>query len=345
MISEAVRAKTAIKRGVAQRTDPGSRKNNAAGGGTHAVVRLRRRVIALLLVADILPFAGLAGGVLTAGIALALTSVAIVVGVRYLTTRIDRAVAERDALLSGLARSSRLAAVGELATGLAHEINNPLAILSFEHSNIEDDLAPLPIDQETRERLVEAIERCKRQIDRCSAITRKLLQFCSVGDNEPQPTVVAPVIKDLVSLMRSAAQKRRINIDVSCADDLPPALLDASELEQVLMNLLKNALDASQDNDRIQVSACAAGDKVEMVVRDHGCGMTAGVIERAFEPFFTTKPVGLGTGLGLSVCYGIVSGWGGTIDIESSQTGGTAVTVRVPTAQSAKSAIAGTKNL
>jgi two-component system NtrC family sensor kinase len=269
------------------------------------------------------------------GMTLVLVSVILVGGTtslatRHLTRQIDSANQQLEEMLGAFLRSAKLASVGELATGLAHEINNPLAILSAQQTNIADLIQDMDPATPTRDELLAAVQRCKRQIVRCGGITQKMLLFGRKQESLLQPTDIAPRLQEIVTLMERQAADANIELELKIAEGLPEALLDPVELEQLLVNLIKNALDALPQGGRIDVVAYHQKDAVCLEVRDDGPGIPSGQIQRIFEPFFTTKPVGKGTGLGLSVCYGIVQSWGGRIEAESEPGRGTVMRITLP---------------
>ncbi len=268
-------------------------------------------------------------GILVILLAVAVVVTTAVLSTWHLTTRINRATAERDKLSLDLLRSAKLACLGEMSTGLAHEINNPLAIISAEQTNIADVAGELKPDTPGRNDLLESVERCKRQVIRCGGITAKMLQFGRKTDTKLRPTDVAPRLEEIVSLMNRQAQLRNIDLQLEVEPDLPKVLLDPNELEQVLVNLINNALYATSGGGRILVSAGRQGSDVILSVADTGSGISPEDLEKIFQPFFTTKAPGKGTGLGLSVCYGIVQGWGGTIEARSEPGKNTTMIVRL----------------
>lgn len=248
----------------------------------------------------------------------------------HLTRRIDTATAQRDEMSRAFMRSAKLASIGELSTGLAHEINNPLATITAEQTNIADLAGEMNGDERGR-MILEAVERSKRQVQRCADITKKMLQFGREQDSTLQPTDIAPRLVEISSLLHRRASVRNIVIALDLEDDLPPVLIDPLELEQVLVNLINNSMDAIGDGGgRIRVGARRDPDRIHLEVEDDGAGIDPDDSDRIFEPFFTTKPVGSGTGLGLSVCYGIVHSWGGRITAESGPGKGTTIHIFLP---------------
>ncbi|MFH1756125.1 MAG: ATP-binding protein, partial [Candidatus Latescibacterota bacterium] len=266
-----------------------------------------------------------------------LLAVGLVVGTtilatRHLTRQIDRANAQRDELSKDLLRSAKLASLGEMSSGLAHEINNPLAIISAEHTNIEDLLGEIDMNTQVKAELLESVERCKRQVKRCGNITCKMLQFGHKTDTKLQPTDIEPKLQEVLTLMQKQAQIKNIDLALAINQNsfLPRVLIDPSEFEQVIVNLINNSMHAIKDKGTITISVKRLERNIAVTVTDDGTGIAPDVVDKIFQPFFTTKPPGEGTGLGLSVCYGMVRGWGGTIKASSELGKGTDMTIHLP---------------
>jgi signal transduction histidine kinase len=205
-----------------------------------------------------------------------------------------------------LIRSEKLAGIGRLAAGVAHEIGNPLAaILGYS----EMLLAPTPLDPATQRDL---LERVRGETERIHKIIRELLEYARPSDEGVERVDVGRVIAGALSLVRAQARGRHAAIATRVPDDLPAASGQAGRLTQVLVNLLLNAVDAAGDG-RVTVDARRDGARVVIGVEDDGPGVAPEHRARVFEPFFTTKEVGAGTGLGLSVSLAIVESWGGGI--------------------------------
>ena len=274
-------------------------------------------------------------GALIAGAAIVLVAVTILIATAQLTRRVDLANRQRDRMYADLLRSAKLASLGEMATGLAHEINTPLATIGAEQTNLADLTREQQLDFEVRQSMLQSIERSKRQVARCGSITAKMLQFGRKTDTELRATAIEPVLRELVPLLERRTRPNAIALQVDIAPNLPPAWLDGNELEQVVVNLVNNSVDAISQGGTITISAACRDDHIALTVRDDGCGIAEEHLDTVFQPFFTTKPPGAGTGLGLSVVYGIVRGWGGTIHAESVPGEGTTMTVRIPVAREA----------
>jgi len=241
----------------------------------------------------------------------------------------QRLVAEGEHALDleqQLRRSETLAVAGKLASGIAHEVGTPLNIIS---GRAEMVLASLPQDHPGREDL----ERIINQIDRVSNIVRSLLDAVWVGKLEIQRVPVGLLIGRLLPLLEHVVRKRGIAMTTSIPDTLPDVAGDPGRLQQVFINLLVNAVEATPDEGQITIRAwpCPndgrAGVSVE--VTDTGAGIPPDALGQVFEPFYTTKPVGQGTGLGLAISRDIIRDHGGTIVAHSSGQGA-AFTVWLP---------------
>ncbi len=256
--------------------------------------------------------------------------VTIVVATRHLTSRIDRANARTEKLYRDLVRSAKLASLGELATGLAHEINNPLAIIGTEQTNISDVILECDPRVPCHDDVIESVNKCQRQVMRCKAITTKMLQFGRQGTSRPVLGDVGGPLAEIVELIGRQARLNNVDLRLSVEPGLPPVLLDRTELEQVIVNLVNNSMQAISVRGTVIVSARRDGDEVLVSVADDGSGISPSDLEWIFEPFFTTKDVGKGTGLGLAVCYGVVRSWGGRIEATSDVGKGTTMTIHLP---------------
>ncbi len=245
---------------------------------------------------------------------------------------IIRDLTDRKQLEAQLSLTERMASVGTLAAGVAHEINNPLAYvignIEFAREAISD--LPTNISVDVVESLAEAAEGASRICD----IVRDMKTFSRVDPDHLGSASVSEAVHLAVRML--ANQLRHI---ATVAIDLPEVAAvqaDESRLGQVLVNLVMNAMQAFTSpslDSKIGISVSQAGEEVTITVRDNGCGIAPEVLGRIFDPFFTTKPVGVGTGLGLSICHGIVSALGGRIEIESTLGAGTVARVMLRTWQ------------
>jgi two-component system, NtrC family, sensor kinase len=222
--------------------------------------------------------------------------------------------------------SEKLAALGQLLAGVAHELNNPLTVIMGYGELIGDKIvSPQARDQLTR--LVSETRRMKRIID-------NLLRFSRQGSRDAQAIQLSPVVHEVLALCEYYTRKRNLRVELDISPGLPSLAVHEDEIKQILLNLFKNSSDALEGcggNKRISIRAYQSGARAVIEVEDSGPGFSN--LHRALEPFFTTKPAGQGTGLGLSVCYGIVKQRGGALRIENLSPIGARVTVELPIAE------------
>jgi PAS domain S-box-containing protein len=232
---------------------------------------------------------------------------------------------ERQTLESELAHTERLASIGRLAAGVAHEIGNPLTGIASLAQNLRDENDPQVVE--------ESIELIQQQIRRIADIVQSLVTFAHGGvpsERAVAPVALAACVEEAVRLVRLSRAGKEIGFANECDPDLV-VHGDHSRMVQLFVNLFSNACDASRPGDTVEVvSALEAGGFVRIEVRDKGSGIPEAFRERVFEPFFTTKQPGEGTGLGLPLVYNIVSDHGGTISVESAAGVGTVMVVRLP---------------
>ncbi|MBZ0170693.1 Histidine kinase [Candidatus Methylomirabilis lanthanidiphila] len=222
-----------------------------------------------------------------------------------------------------LQHSEKLAAVGRLAAGLAHEIGTPLNIISGRAEYLLPALSESHPSAQSLRIIVEQIARIRRIIE-------QLLGYARVTPPHIAPTSLSEVFSNVLSLLDHELTQRSIRVTSRIPDTLPKLAADPYLLEQVFVNLLLNALDAMPEGGQVRVAAEAKRDWIEVSVADTGCGIPPESLPRIFDPFFTTKKVGEGTGLGLSVVYGIVKDHGGTIEVKSEPDEGTTFLITFP---------------
>jgi len=226
-----------------------------------------------------------------------------------------------------LIQAAKLAAVGEMAAGIAHELNNPLTtVTGFSELVLQE----LPAVSEYREDL----EMVLREARRASDVVRRLLDFSRQGERTRIRADLNEVVTDVIALTRHLIYTNDVNLTIELNEDLPWVSIDHNQMKQVLLNLIHNALQAMPKGGDLKVSTftSARDDRewVIMAVKDSGVGILPADQNRIFEPFFTTKGDRGGTGLGLSVTYGIVTDHGGTIEITSEPNKGSAFAVWLP---------------
>ncbi len=232
-----------------------------------------------------------------------------------------------------LVRSERLAGAGFLASGVAHEINNPLSVIMTAAYGLEMRLGDDVLEQvpeADRADIREYLGLIQTESERCERITKKLLDFSYGKGDERNRYDVAAIVQEVVSMVShlSRYQDRQLIFD----HPLPlHAWVNAPEIKQVILNLVANALDATSSGGRVEIQVKEFPDQVEIAVEDNGCGMTPEQMKHIFEPFFTTKDVGKGTGLGLAITHRIVRDHGGTLEVTSEGTGlGSRFVLRLP---------------
>ena len=251
---------------------------------------------------------------------------------RSLAQRLADAYRDRRVMAHQVIETGRLASIGELAAGIAHEINNPVAIMVQEAGWIDDLLGEGdPCSDENLEEIMRAVTQIRTQGDRCKEITYKLLSFARKTDPTIREVELNDVVDEVIGLTSQKTRYANVSIETELNPNLPTIHASPSELQQVLLNLVNNAIDAiERPGGTVTVATKIVGDEVVLEVRDTGKGIPEANLGRIFDPFFTTKPVGQGTGLGLPICYGIVEKMGGRITVESEIEKGTTFTVFIP---------------
>jgi len=257
----------------------------------------------------------------------------ILIRAQRIVQNIRQADATRAQLTDNLIHASKLAAVGELASGIAHEINNPLAIISEEVGLIQDLSDPKFGADVTLQDLTPHLESIREAVVRCRGITGKLLAFVRKGEVTVQSHNLHQVIDDVVNNFygRGIAGAGIKIIRSYCRDDLY-ILADKTQLEQVFLNLINNAIDAMERNGQITITTTLLWeyDRVRVDVEDTGIGMTQEQLERIFLPFYTTKKVGKGTGLGLAISYAMIKSMEGEISVASTLGKGSIFSITLP---------------
>ncbi|MBZ5581185.1 MAG: cache domain-containing protein [Acidobacteriia bacterium] len=244
---------------------------------------------------------------------------------RTLEEKVKQRTEELVAMQARVAQAERLASLGMLAAGVAHEVNNPLgAILALTGLTAED----MPKSDPNRENLEEVI----RQTERCRDIVKGLLEFSRQSKGATEPIDLNRVLQDTLSLVGKQALFFNINVVCRFEPQLPPVIADRSQFQQVFINILMNAVQAMDERGTITIETRrnAAENAVEAAISDTGQGIPPEQIGRIFDPFFTTKEGGRGTGLGLSIAYGIVTSHHGRISVQSDLGKGSTFTVRMP---------------
>lgn len=237
-------------------------------------------------------------------------------------------VTQRVEMEARVIETEKMAAVGLLASGVAHEINNPLAIVSAHSEDLLDRMQEqgMPPDSQEIQSILKIVS---EQIDRCKQITGRLLHFARRGKQGNDPMDAGIAVEQTLVLLAQRARQKKLTFRSEIEPDLW-VLGNENEWQQVLLNVLTNAMDASDEGTRIEVHAYREGETITVEVRDQGEGIPNQNLTRVFDPFFTTKPAGQGTGLGLFVSYGMVQKMQGHLSIESEEGKGTTVRISLP---------------
>jgi len=245
--------------------------------------------------------------------------------------QLRRETAERARLEAELAQSAKMASLGIMAGGIAHEVRNPLAIASA--------AAQLLLEQPDDERLrAEGLQKIQTGIQRATGIVENLLKFAGPMSGELQPADVNDLVRETLALVEHEITQRGIDLQTRLADGLRPVRASASALEQVFANLILNACQAMDQGGTLTVATESQGSEVTVRVADTGPGIRPDDLPRIFDPFFTTRPPGQGTGLGLAISYRIIEQHRGTIDAFNNAEPGATFVVRLPGVDTGRSA-------
>ncbi len=220
-------------------------------------------------------------------------------------------------------QAEKLSSISMLSAGVAHEINNPL-------SSIMSNVQYLAEEEKDKDKSV-SLNWIRQETRRIGDIVKRLLDFSATNHLGESDTNVNEEIRRVVDLVRFSL-KQKVVIDLHLDETIPETPISSTEFKQIIINLLTNSVQACQEGGEVKVSTTTAGsgDTIKIVIQDSGIGMSEEVIPKIFDPFFTTKPTGVGTGLGLSVVYGIVKNHGGDIEVESEPEKGSVFTISVP---------------
>lgn len=240
---------------------------------------------------------------------------------------IDSAKAET---MLQMEQNHQLASIGQLAAGIAHEINNPLAVINQTAGYLKD-LYYFKDEPRNDDEIAEHIDSILEAVDRCGTITQQLLGFVRQFDLKIKKVDLKKIISDVLSFHKKEAEYRQIKIYTSFPDIIPEMITDKGKLQQILINLINNAFQAVDEGCilEITVSWITIGT-IKIVIHDTGCGIPEENLLKIHEPFFSTKQAHMGTGLGLSITYGLVKKLGGTISVQSTEGVGTDFTIVLP---------------
>lgn len=255
---------------------------------------------------------------------------AIFGGTTFLVNRIYVADQELIMTLHEVEYSNKMASIGRLAAGVAHEINNPLAVIN-EKAGFIKDLLIIKKAYGKDDTLAGSIDVILSSVQRCGRITKRLLGFARHMKLSIQSVHVEEMVQEVLEFLHKEAEYRTIAISLNIPDDIPKIETDAGKLQQVLLNIMNNAFTAMGSGGHLDITAEMSGQEMVSVrIADDGCGIPEANLKRVFEPFFSTNTGEGGTGLGLSITYGLVRELGGSIDVKSEEGKGTVFTLALP---------------
>ena len=268
---------------------------------------------------------------------IALGGVVLIIIGAYFTTRammkelmrMERKKAASDEVAM---QSSKMAALGKMAAGIAHEINNPLAVIGEKAGWMKDLLGMEDVARsENFQELLDAVNKIEYHVVRAKTVTHRLLGFARRMEPLTERLNINTVLDESIDFLENEARYRNIDIQTNYAPDLPLTTTDQSQLQQVFLNIINNGIDAIGKEGEITINTrTTKNNEISVVIHDNGPGMPKDVLQKIFDPFFTTKEVGKGTGLGLSISYSIIEKLGGRIMVASEEGQGTTFTIYLP---------------
>ncbi len=284
---------------------------NRSGEMQASLLSLRKNLVTILL------------------ISIFLITAVVVTGSVYMVRRVRDADIRRAAVFHKMEYTNRMAVIGRLAAGVAHEINNPLSIIG-EKSGLLNDLFRLSDKPPSTDKVLRITDSILKSVDRCSTITHRLLGFAKHMDVRRDKVNIALLIEEVLGFLEKEAHYRDLQVKLDLAEELPFIESDRGQLQQLFLNIINNAFAAVEDGGEITIASRRSEDnQVEVSISDNGIGIPEEKLQQIFEPFYTTKD-GTGTGLGLSITYGIVEKLGGKISVKSKLEEGTCFTVQLP---------------
>ncbi len=246
-----------------------------------------------------------------------------------LLKRMSDSEMQREMAFKQMEHTQKLSSIGRLAAGLAHEVNNPLAIIN-EKTGLMRDLIRLKAEFPDRDKFLGLTDAVTKAVERCRGITHRMLGFAKRMEVKIEILDVNEIITETLEFLNKEASYRNVDIRLNLGDNLPHIASDRGQLQQVFLNIVNNALAAVADGGFISMTTWEKDlDTVGVSIQDNGCGMSEATLGHIFEPFFTTKK-GQGTGLGLSITYGIIKRLGGELTVQSKVSQGTTFTMFLP---------------
>jgi len=249
---------------------------------------------------------------------------------RGVTVYIRESDKKREQFFAEVEESEKLASIGRLAAGVAHEINNPLSIIN-QKAGLVNDYFELTGPFQYKEEMLEALDGIEQSVLRCRTITHRLLGFARHTDVEIEELDINRVLEETAAFLSREASYNQIQMVFDLQNDIHPIYSDKGQLQQVFLNIINNAVDAIGSNGTITLSTGQEDQEtIKVTISDTGEGMSEETKKRIFEPFYTTKETGKGTGLGLSISYGIIEKLGGRIAVTSAENVGTTFEINLP---------------
>ena len=225
----------------------------------------------------------------------------------YLISKIEKTVDDLRENQTRLIQAEKLASMGQMAAGIAHEINNPLGVLLMYSYLLKEDLEESSQSAEDIDRIINEAERTKK-------IVKNILNFARKEKTERKPTEINKLVQDSLDVVLKSFAENKYIVDLNMDHSLGLWWVDPNQLRQVFDNIIKNACEAMPSGGTMSIKTEKEEDRFSVIISDTGCGIVKENLSKLFSPFFTTKPVGKGTGLGLPVCYGIVKMHEGNIE-------------------------------
>ncbi|MDY0351001.1 MAG: ATP-binding protein [Desulfobulbaceae bacterium] len=269
--------------------------------------------------------------ILIAALVIVITSVLII---RHMVNRIEESDREKAVFDSQMMQVEKMASLGIMAAGLAHEVNNPLQLITDQADWIRELLVEEdPEKVRNLEEYRKAAEKIKLHVSRASNVTHRLLGFSRKMKAEKGAVNINNLVDEVVSFVVNEAKVNDITINKHLQEDMPAIMTDAAQLQQVFLNILNNSMDAIGKNGAVDIATSFDDKHIIIEFRDNGPGIPREIMENIFDPFFTTKEPGKGTGLGLSISYHIIQTLGGKIEVRNGEDGGAVFMLLLPIIQ------------
>lgn len=251
--------------------------------------------------------------------------------INHMVNKIEVADRERAGIDSQMLQVEKMASLGIMAAGVAHEVNNPLQLIT-DQSGWMGEL----LDEEDPDKIMhlseyrKSIAKIKTHVARASGVTHRLLGFSRKMESEKESVNINLLIDEVISFIENSAINSDIIINKELQNDIPTTMTDAAQIQQVILNILNNSIDAIGKHGAIDISTQVEEDKILINLGDTGPGIRPDVMDHIFDPFFTTKEPGKGTGLGLSISYNIIQALGGVIEVQNKKCGGAVFIIKIP---------------